>query len=77
MYFDWSALNSQERRSEMLRQAEHERLVKIATGWKPVRIHVRTLGWVGRRLSRLGDQLQEYGRDSETCSPWQDVRGEV
>jgi hypothetical protein len=73
MYFTWSATESEQRRSEMLQQAEHERLVRTAVGEKPFRIHVRTLAWVGRRMTALGIQLQQYGQNEEDIPDWSDV----
>jgi hypothetical protein len=73
MYFTWLTMESEQRRSEMLQQAEHERLVRTAVGEKPFRIHVRTLAWVGRRMTALGVQLQQYGQSMQETPEWQDV----
>jgi hypothetical protein len=60
-YIDF--LVTQEQYKDLLREAEHERLIQAAGlrqsgSW---RLHRKVAGWIGARMVRWGRKLQSYG----------------
>ncbi len=63
------AFYAEERRKDMLREAEHDRLVRLARPARPrrARFYGRALAWMGRQLIAWGRRLQErYGAPAAT-----------
>ena len=58
---DWTLLQlAKERERDLLRQLEHDRLLREAESINPQRGHTlyHVLDWVGRHLVRWGERLQ-------------------
>ena len=70
--FDWhEVIVQQERRQELLREAERHRLVRQALAGRETqdRIHCRALTWLGRHLVAWGCFLERrYGTPVETAA---------
>lgn len=61
----------QEQYKDLLREAEHERLIRAAGlrqlgNWKPPR---KVAGWIGNQMISWGHKLQSYGMASSACGP--------
>jgi hypothetical protein len=62
---------AQEHYKELLREAEHERLIRAAGlrqpgNWK---LYRKVADWVGDQMVRWGYKLQGYGAMSSACAP--------
>lgn len=61
----------QEKYKDLLREAEHERLIQAAGlrqpgGWALLR---KAIGWIGVQMVRWGSKLQRYGTPPSSCYP--------
>jgi hypothetical protein len=61
----------QEHYKEMLREAEHERLIRAAGLRQPGnwRLRRKIANWIGARLVSWGWKLQRYGTTPPPCRP--------
>ena len=61
----------QEHYKELLREVEHERLIRAAGlrhsgNW---RLHRKVADWIGEQMVSLGCKLQRYGTAPPSCGP--------
>jgi hypothetical protein len=61
---------AQARQEELLREAEHERLIRAARLQQPrqPRFHRRWANWLGVHMARWGQKLEDFGTFRETGS---------
>jgi hypothetical protein len=68
-YMDF--LMRQEYYKDLLREAEHERLIRAAGLWHSGnwRLHRKVADWIGAQMVRWGWKLQRYGTTPSPCRP--------
>ena len=69
MLSDTDLLARQEHYKELLREAEHERLIRAAElrqlgNW---RLHQKVADWIGEQMVSWGHKLQDYGTAPSAC----------
>ena len=59
-----------ERQEALLREAEHERLVRGASSQRPDNraFHRKSANWLGAQMVKWGQRLEQFGALDEPCS---------
>ncbi len=58
-----------ERQEALLREAEHERLMRAARGQQSNnrRFHRKSANWLGAQMVKWGQRLEQFGTFDEAC----------